>query len=307
MLMRSGGTVESRAPLAGKYGEENMAKDHIEAVASDVLEARVEYLEQRVKDERQERAAMEETLATAYNTEMRNLLDQVNKAESEVFLGRVRARESTGTEEDQTIAEGVSPSRQSISRDIGALAEARFAEPTPAVAALDTALSLSNADLARLMAVLGPVAEERATYRSSEAWQFATALRRVRGNDSCADCRGSSVSDLTWCAVVEGKDDQTFGALLCSDCAGAHRARRSVARQRAQEGLDFGAHVTETRSLKLDEWASHMMAPMFEAGNAALNDMYEVHPEAVVHKPAADADLDAKYAYIFAKYSSRAL
>jgi Arf-GAP with GTPase, ANK repeat and PH domain-containing protein 1/3/4/5/6/9/11 len=56
------------------------------------------------------------------------------------------------------------------------------------------------------------------------------ALRRIDGNDRCADC---SAQQPQWASI-------NLGTLICIECSGIHRK--------------LGSHISKVRSLELDDW-----------------------------------------------------
>ena len=66
-------------------------------------------------------------------------------------------------------------------------------------------------------------------------------------NKVCADCKAQT--GVTWVSLG-------FGALVCAQCSGSHRA--------------FGTHITFVRSLTLDLWTKTQHDQLAAGGNAAL-------------------------------------
>ncbi|VDK29281.1 unnamed protein product [Anisakis simplex] len=77
------------------------------------------------------------------------------------------------------------------------------------------------------------------------------ALRRIDGNDICADC-GQPKPD--WASL-------NLGTLICIECSGIHR--------------NLGSHISRVRSLELDEWPVEYLTVMEMIGNAKANLVWE--------------------------------
>ncbi|MED6125064.1 hypothetical protein PIB30_064952 [Stylosanthes scabra] len=128
-------------------------------------------------------------------------------------------------------------------------------------------------------------------------------LRRVNGNDKCADC-GKSEPD--WASL-------NLGILVCIECSGVHR--------------NLGVHISKVRSLTLDVkvWDSSVLSMFQSLGNLFANSVWEdlLHSKASkdetldgsskstktklfhARKPAYDDPISLKERFIHAKYSER--
>ncbi|KAJ9563930.1 hypothetical protein OSB04_009090 [Centaurea solstitialis] len=78
-------------------------------------------------------------------------------------------------------------------------------------------------------------------------------LRRVCGNDKCADC---GASDPDWACL-------NLGVLVCIECSGVHR--------------NLGVHISKVRSLTLDVkvWEPSVITLFQSLGNAYANSVWE--------------------------------
>ena len=65
----------------------------------------------------------------------------------------------------------------------------------------------------------------------------------IPANKVCADC---SALDPIWCSLA-------FGIVICLNCAGQHRA--------------LGVHITQVKSLTLDEWDDRQIIFLKYGGN----------------------------------------
>ncbi|KAK9108605.1 hypothetical protein Syun_024616 [Stephania yunnanensis] len=129
-------------------------------------------------------------------------------------------------------------------------------------------------------------------------------LRRVCGNDKCADC-GAPEPD--WASL-------NLGVLVCIECSGVHR--------------NLGVHISKVRSLTLDVkvWEPSVISLFQSVGNAFANsiweellhtksgsaddaitripksDKHQLHP---VVKPAPSDPISLKEKFIHAKYAEK--
>ncbi|KAI3415390.1 ArfGAP with GTPase domain, ankyrin repeat and PH domain [Globodera pallida] len=119
----------------------------------------------------------------------------------------------------------------------------------------------------------GTSAAASITARSERARTDIRALRRLSGNDKCADC-GTPAPD--WAAI-------NFGTLICIECSGIHRM--------------LGSHISKVRSLELDDWPPEHLAVMQAIGNAMANRVWQ-HNAPEREKPRADASREQKEQWI---------
>lgn len=81
--------------------------------------------------------------------------------------------------------------------------------------------------------------------------QNAVDLQKIPGNETCADC-GSTPT--TWASVK-------LGVLVCIDCSGIHRS--------------FGTHISNVKSITLDNWRQEWVQTVASIGNLRSNAFFE--------------------------------
>ncbi|GLU20804.1 hypothetical protein SLE2022_369860 [Rubroshorea leprosula] len=131
-------------------------------------------------------------------------------------------------------------------------------------------------------------------------------LRRVPGNDKCADC-GAPEPD--WASL-------NLGVLICIKCSGIHR--------------NLGVHISKVRSLTLDvkAWEPSVLALFQSLGNTYANSIWEEllhkgstfltndmaagsskpekHKQLLTMKPSRNDPLSVRELFIHAKYEEKA-
>ncbi|XP_049365532.1 ADP-ribosylation factor GTPase-activating protein AGD3-like isoform X1 [Solanum verrucosum] len=130
------------------------------------------------------------------------------------------------------------------------------------------------------------------------------ALKRIPGNDKCADC---GAPDPDWASL-------NLGILICIECSGIHRK--------------FGVHISKVRSLALDVkvWEPSVIILFQALGNVFVNSIWEglLHPrrnfqadeipmrfmESHKHKqfsckPSEDDHISVKEKFIHGKYAEK--
>ncbi|GAU44929.1 hypothetical protein TSUD_91320 [Trifolium subterraneum] len=129
---------------------------------------------------------------------------------------------------------------------------------------------------------------------SKEAGSVAQILRRIPGNDKCAEC---SAPEPDWASL-------NLGILLCIECSGVHR--------------NFGVHISKVRSITLDVrvWEPTILELFNNLGNTYSNSIWEgllllgderVGESNVPSKPCSTDPSQYKEKYIQAKYVEKSL
>lgn len=77
--------------------------------------------------------------------------------------------------------------------------------------------------------------------------ETVAVISKFTGNEICADCQ---YSRSLWASV-------NFGVFLCSECAGIHRG--------------LGVHISQVRSVTLDDWTPSQVFSVLINGNFYVN------------------------------------
>ncbi|VDK21150.1 unnamed protein product [Anisakis simplex] len=85
---------------------------------------------------------------------------------------------------------------------------------------------------------------------TKEKGSFLSELRRIPGNDKCADCGADAPK---WASI-------NIGVLLCIECCGIHRS--------------FGVQISKIRSLTMDSFELEQRKLMLSLGNRLVNSIY---------------------------------
>ena len=80
-------------------------------------------------------------------------------------------------------------------------------------------------------------------------------IAKFSGNELCADCHASR---SLWASV-------NFGVFLCSECAGIHRG--------------LGVHISQVRSVTLDDWTPSQVFSVLVNGNQYVNSYLLKHQQ----------------------------
>jgi len=107
------------------------------------------------------------------------------------------------------------------------------------------------------------------------------AIRRMRGNEVCAECAAPQVEWL----VLE------YGVVVCIRCAGGHRG--------------LGSHICKVRSIDLDDFSEAELQWAQAMGNAKSNAIFEAALPARMRRPAADASDTVRRIWLRAKYDEQ--
>ncbi|VDO65733.1 unnamed protein product [Onchocerca flexuosa] len=100
---------------------------------------------------------------------------------------------------------------------------------------------------------------------------FLTELRRIPGNEICADC---CVEYPKWASI-------NLGVLLCIECCGIHRS--------------FGVQISKVRSLIMDTLEPEQKKVLLALGNRAVNSIYLAHIPSVKIIPPRPVATSSRY------------
>mmetsp|Transcript_33085 Transcript_33085/g.72049 ORF Transcript_33085/g.72049 Transcript_33085/m.72049 type:complete len:407 (+) Transcript_33085:67-1287(+) len=101
-------------------------------------------------------------------------------------------------------------------------------------------------------------------------------------NRRCADCSAEIGGDA-WASLC-------LGVFLCIQCCGVHRS--------------LGTHVSQCRSLDLDDWSDEQISAL--TGNAAANALLEAHVPPGRARPCPTDPIELRAEWIRAKYCEKA-
>lgn len=124
------------------------------------------------------------------------------------------------------------------------------------------------------------MSQKQLTNRAHCSRSEVQALRRIPGNNVCADCNSPNPS---WSSM-------NLGTLICIECSGIHR--------------NMGSHVSKVRSLELDDWPVEYVAVLRAIGNELANKVWE-HNAPKDRKPQPDSPRDVKESWIKLKYEQK--
>ncbi|KAI3657938.1 hypothetical protein MP638_000250 [Amoeboaphelidium occidentale] len=106
-------------------------------------------------------------------------------------------------------------------------------------------------------------------------------LKKIPGNDKCADCQ---TENPDWVSI-------NLGVVICIDCSGIHRS--------------LGVQISKVRSLKLDKLEPEIIDIMAALGNQTVNRIFEsgysLESDEIL-KPNPKSDRTEKEKWIHAKY-----
>lgn len=102
------------------------------------------------------------------------------------------------------------------------------------------------------------------------------------GNEICADCAANKPD---WASI-------NIGVFLCVKCSGIHR--------------NLGTHISQVRSVDLDDWQPQWLHTMQGAGNRRVNEELERHITKGHKKPRPKSGMPVRQAFIIAKYTEKA-
>lgn len=110
---------------------------------------------------------------------------------------------------------------------------------------------------------------------------LAKELKR-NGNSQCVDCE---VANPDWGSI-------NLGVFMCLSCSGIHR--------------QLGTHISQVRSVDLDDWVHEWIEVMQSNGNNKANAELERYIPKSIKKPRPTSSMAIRSAFIFAKYQDRA-
>lgn len=102
------------------------------------------------------------------------------------------------------------------------------------------------------------------------------------GNSQCVDCE---MANPDWGSI-------NLGVFMCLSCSGIHR--------------QLGTHISQVRSVDLDDWAMEWVEVMQAGGNSKANAELERYIPKTIKKPRPNSSMAIRSAFIFAKYQDRA-
>uniref|UniRef100_A0AC34QHV4 Uncharacterized protein n=1 Tax=Panagrolaimus sp. JU765 TaxID=591449 RepID=A0AC34QHV4_9BILA len=124
------------------------------------------------------------------------------------------------------------------------------------------------------------MSQKQMTNRAHCSRNEVQAIRRMPGNNICADCSSPNPS---WSAM-------NLGTLICIECSGIHR--------------NMGSHISKVRSLELDDWPVEYVAVLNAIGNELANKVWE-HNAPKDKKPQPDSPREIKENWIKMKYEQK--
>uniref|UniRef100_A0A158PIN3 Arf-GAP with coiled-coil, ANK repeat and PH domain-containing protein 2 n=1 Tax=Angiostrongylus costaricensis TaxID=334426 RepID=A0A158PIN3_ANGCS len=132
--------------------------------------------------------------------------------------------------------------------------------------------------------VSGSSSADLCSFSVPDATTTFEQIRRVPGNERCADCGSDQPK---WVSI-------NLGVVLCIECSGVHRS--------------FGVQISKIRSLTMDSIEPELRDVLLSLGNSQVNAIYLAHlPEKnVVPPPASESSIfQIREAWIKAKYVER--
>uniref|UniRef100_A0A7E4VV04 Centaurin-gamma-1A n=1 Tax=Panagrellus redivivus TaxID=6233 RepID=A0A7E4VV04_PANRE len=126
----------------------------------------------------------------------------------------------------------------------------------------------------------GQLSQKEMTNLTCCSSEEVQALRRISGNNVCADCNQPNPD---WASL-------NLGTLICIMCSGIHR--------------NLGSHISKVRSLELDSWPVEYVAVLRAVGNELANRIFE-HNAPKDRKPQPNSPQDVKENWIKLKYEQK--